>query len=140
MKTKPMKQFRKHDRKTLTPAAKMSVISQTRGIEMLSLKSITRTVLSLGVIAMLNSTVLASPSYADVYVRGHQRGNGTWVEPHYRSNPDSSRSNNWSTYPNVNPHTGQRGTSTYQGYGSGSLGNGSISGLGSLNSNPVSPW
>jgi len=47
---------------------------------------------------------------ADVYVRGYSRDNGTYVQPHYRSNPDGDRSNNWSTYPNVNPHTGQIGT------------------------------
>jgi hypothetical protein len=27
-----------------------------------------------------------------------------------RSAPDSSVNNNWSTYPNVNPYTGQQGT------------------------------
>jgi len=47
---------------------------------------------------------------ADVYVRGYYRDNGTYVQPHYRSNPDGNPSNNWSTYPNVNPHTGQIGT------------------------------
>jgi hypothetical protein len=47
---------------------------------------------------------------ADVYVRGYYRDSGTYVQPHYRSNPDGNPSNNWSTYPNVNPHTGQIGT------------------------------
>lgn len=47
---------------------------------------------------------------ADVYVRGYSRGNGTYVQPHYRSNPDGNLNNNWSTYPNVNPHTGRMGT------------------------------
>ena len=47
---------------------------------------------------------------ADVYVRGYYRGNGTYVQPHYRSNPDGNRYNNWSTYPNVNPYTGRMGT------------------------------
>ncbi len=46
---------------------------------------------------------------ADVYVRGYYRGSGTYVQPHYRSNPDGNRSNNWSTSPNVNPHTGRIG-------------------------------
>ncbi len=47
---------------------------------------------------------------ADVWVRGHVRSNGTYVRPHYRSNPDGNFSNNWSTYPNVNPYTGRTGT------------------------------
>ena len=47
---------------------------------------------------------------ADVRVRGHFRSNGTYVQPHYRSNPDGNFSNNWSTYPNVNPYTGSVGT------------------------------
>jgi hypothetical protein len=46
---------------------------------------------------------------ADVYVRGYVRSNGTYVQPHYRSNPDGIFENNWSTYPNVNPYTGTVG-------------------------------
>ena len=47
---------------------------------------------------------------ADTYVRGYFRSNGTYVQPHYRSNPDGNFYNNWSTYPNVNPYTGKVGT------------------------------
>ena len=47
---------------------------------------------------------------ADVHVRGYYRSNGAYVAPHYRSDPDGSRANNWSTYGNVNPYTGRRGT------------------------------
>lgn len=46
----------------------------------------------------------------DVPVRGYFRRDGTYVAPHWRSAPDSSYNNNWSTYPNVNPYTGQQGT------------------------------
>ncbi|MFZ5474179.1 MAG: hypothetical protein ACOZBV_09615 [Pseudomonadota bacterium] len=46
---------------------------------------------------------------ADQYVRGHVRRDGTYVPPHYRTQPDSSRLNNYSTQGNVNPYTGQRG-------------------------------
>lgn len=46
----------------------------------------------------------------DVYVDGYYRDNGTYVQPHYRSAPDSSYNNNWSVSPNVNPYTGQQGT------------------------------
>ena len=54
--------------------------------------------------------VIALPAQADVYVRGYLRSNGTYVSPHYRSNPDGNFYNNWSTYPNTNPYTGVRGT------------------------------
>ena len=54
--------------------------------------------------------VITAIANADVRVRGYYRDNGTYVQPHYRSNPDGNRYNNWSTYPNVNPHTGKIGT------------------------------
>jgi hypothetical protein len=44
------------------------------------------------------------------YVRGYTRSNGTYVSPHYRSHADGSFWNNWSTYPNINPYTGNTGT------------------------------
>ncbi len=46
---------------------------------------------------------------AQVHVRGHYRSNGHYVQPHYRTYPDHNFHNNWSTYPNVNPYTGQVG-------------------------------
>jgi hypothetical protein len=40
-------------------------------------------------------------------VRGYYRRDGTYVAPHYRSNPDGNPDNNY-TYPgNVNPYTGR---------------------------------
>jgi len=47
---------------------------------------------------------------ADSYVHGYFRSNGTYVQPHYRSAPDGNVWNNYSTYPNVNPYTGEQGT------------------------------
>lgn len=41
---------------------------------------------------------------------GYMRRDGTYVAPHYRTAPDANRYNNWSSQPNVNPYTGQRGT------------------------------
>lgn len=57
---------------------------------------------------------------ADVYVNGYYRKDGTYVKPHYRSDPDGSVLNNWSTKGNVNPYTGKRGTKNP--YGSSSYG------------------
>jgi hypothetical protein len=51
---------------------------------------------------------------ADVHVRGYWKQNGTYVQPHWRSNPDGNVYNDWSTYPNVNPHTGKIGTKHIQ--------------------------
>ena len=45
-----------------------------------------------------------------VHVRGYFRSNGTYVQPHSRSAPDGVFSNNWSTYGNVNPYTGEAGS------------------------------
>lgn len=50
------------------------------------------------------------PAHAQTYVRGYTRRDGTYVQGHYRSRPDSSVYNNYSTRGNVNPYTGQRGT------------------------------
>lgn len=46
---------------------------------------------------------------ADVRVNGYFRSNGTYVQPHYRSNPDGNFNNNWSSSGNINPHTGSLG-------------------------------
>jgi hypothetical protein len=57
-------------------------------------------------------------SQSTVYVNGYYRSNGTYVQPHYRTSPNSTVYDNWSTYPNVNPYTGSVGTRYYQ-YNSG---------------------
>ena len=50
----------------------------------------------------------------DVKVKGYYKKNGTYVKPHYRSAPDSSINNNWTTRGNVNPYTGADGTRVRQ--------------------------
>lgn len=52
----------------------------------------------------------AALAQGTVYVPGQVRRDGTYVQPHYRTAPDSSRLNNWSTQGNVNPYTGRQGT------------------------------
>jgi hypothetical protein len=47
---------------------------------------------------------------ADHYVKGYTRSNGTYVAPHYQTNPNSTMSDNYSTRGNVNPYTGVAGT------------------------------
>lgn len=54
--------------------------------------------------------IVTSAAQAQNSVNGYWRKNGTFVAPHFRTNPDSSRLNNWSTQGNSNPYTGRRGT------------------------------
>ena len=44
------------------------------------------------------------------WVNGYTRKDGTHVRGHYRSRPDGTDLNNWTTRGNVNPHTGKPGT------------------------------
>lgn len=62
-------------------------------------------------LAILSLAPLVGTAVAgDTRVRGYTRQDGTYVQPHMRSAPDTNRSNNWSTQGNVNPYTGQPGT------------------------------
>lgn len=49
------------------------------------------------------------PAFADTHVNGYTRRDGTYVQPHMRSDRDGSFSNNWSSQGNVNPYTNERG-------------------------------
>ncbi len=61
--------------------------------------------------AFLSSLILVlaltSVVFADQYIQGYYRRDGTYVQPHYRSDPDRSPYNNYSYPGNVNPYTGQ---------------------------------
>tara|TARA_Y100001970_G_C14250949_1_gene871827 strand:+ start:1578 stop:1871 length:294 start_codon:yes stop_codon:yes gene_type:complete len=74
-----------------------------------------------GIIGSLMIFGATDMAQADVWVNGHYKNNGTYVQPHYRSSPNSSRLDNWSTRGNTNPYTGQRGYNNPYG-GSNSLG------------------
>jgi len=77
-------------------------------------------------ITLLAVFALTTPVFAQGhhYVRPHVRSNGSYVQPHYQTNPDRSFYNNWSTRGNVNPYTGQEGYRTQRAtpfiYNSGS--------------------
>lgn len=49
-------------------------------------------------------------AFADEFVHGYVRRDGTYVPPHYRSTPNSTKIDNYSTKGNVNPYTGERGS------------------------------
>lgn len=61
-------------------------------------------------IGALALCAVAGTAHAQTYVRGYTKSDGTYVAPHYRSSPDSTRLNNYSTRGNVNPYTGEIGT------------------------------
>ncbi|MEO5813234.1 MAG: hypothetical protein ABIU96_04945 [Rhodanobacter sp.] len=61
--------------------------------------------LALGLLALLSFSVVAQ-----VHVSGYTRKDGTYVAPHMRSNPNSTKLDNYSTRGNVNPYTGKIGT------------------------------
>ena len=60
------------------------------------------------ILAILFASSIASVQ-ADVWIKGYFNSYGTWVQGHYRSSPDSSFSNNYSSWGNTNPYTGRRG-------------------------------
>jgi Ni/Co efflux regulator RcnB len=70
-------------------------------------------------------SLYGSFAYADSYVSGYTKKDGTYVSGYTRSSPDSTNWNNYSTQGNVNPYTGYEGTkardysSDAQNYGSG---------------------
>jgi len=56
----------------------------------------------------------ASTSFADQYVQGYTRKDGTYVQGYTRSSPNSSVRDNYSYKGNTNPSTGETGTSYYR--------------------------
>lgn len=67
-------------------------------------------------------------SFAQVSVRGYYRSNGTYVQPHQRTYPNSTVNDNYSTIGNVNPYTGTYGTHPRDGYRSSSSSRSTYSG------------
>lgn len=59
---------------------------------------------------LLALTVASGLAFADNYVNGYVRKDGTYVAPHYQTAPDRNPYNNYSTQGNVNPYSGNQGT------------------------------
>lgn len=57
----------------------------------------------------LVALAFAVSAVGQVRVRGYVRKDGTYVAPHYRSSPNSTKSDNYSTRGNYNPYTGKPG-------------------------------
>jgi hypothetical protein len=63
-------------------------------------------------ITFIAAILIFSTSFAQsqTHVSGYYRSNGTYVQPHYRTSPNYTRNDNWSTVGNTNPYTGAAGT------------------------------
>jgi hypothetical protein len=59
---------------------------------------------------LIAALIATSSTAKDVYVKPHVNRDGTYVEGHYRTAPNSSRHDNYGTQGNVNPYTGHQGT------------------------------
>ena len=60
---------------------------------------------------VLLSVFLPSIALArDTHVNGYYRQNGTYVQPHYRTAPNNTKTDNYSYHGNVNPYTGEVGS------------------------------
>lgn len=65
------------------------------------------------IITIMLLVAITSPAFArksTSHVRGHFTKKGTYVQPYYKTAPDQSTYNNWSTQGNMNPYTGKVGT------------------------------
>ena len=54
-------------------------------------------------------TAMAQVNSSHVKVRGYTRSDGTYVQPYFRTAPNSTNRDNFSTTGNTNPYTGQPG-------------------------------
>ncbi len=57
--------------------------------------------------------IFASTAFAKgkaVRVKGGVTKSGTYRSPHYRTSPNKTKIDNWSTKGNINPYTGKSGT------------------------------
>lgn len=58
-------------------------------------------------VALAASFAVSAQSHA---VKGHYRSDGTYVQPHHRSDANSTKLDNYSTQGNYNPYNGKSGT------------------------------
>ena len=62
---------------------------------------------------LLTLALFISFSSIAEYVSGYTKSNGTYVQPYYRSDRNSTVTDNYSYYGNTNPYTESTGTNKY---------------------------
>jgi hypothetical protein len=60
-------------------------------------------------LCLLVLSLFASFAFADQYVNGYFRKDGTYVDGYFKSSPNSTNRDNYSTQGNLNPYTGTEG-------------------------------
>lgn len=59
---------------------------------------------------LFNGNAQVNPN--SIYIEGYYRKDGTYVQGHYRTLPNNTINDNYTTKPNINPYTGKAGTIT----------------------------
>jgi hypothetical protein len=54
--------------------------------------------------------LVSSLAFAQTYVSPYVKKDGTFVEGHFKSAPNSTKTDNYSSQGNINPYTGKEGT------------------------------
>jgi hypothetical protein len=73
------------------------------------MKGLTKKLFCMLVLAIVGIVLSNAWAASQTHVRGYLKKNGSYVQPSFRTTPDQSRYNNWSSKPNTNPFTGQAG-------------------------------
>lgn len=68
-----------------------------------------KTITILGVVSMLALGLVSSVSAKTVSVKGYTKKNGTYVVPSYKTSPNRTKLDNYSTKGNYNPYSGKTG-------------------------------
>jgi hypothetical protein len=63
-------------------------------------------------IGFFGTFAFGQTNFNEVKVDSYYKSDGTFVQEHWRTAPDNSFNNNWSTVGNTNPHTEKVGTKT----------------------------
>ena len=62
------------------------------------------------ILVALICSLISSLVIADTWVNGYIKRDGTYVQGHYRQDPNSTNWDNYSTQGNVHPYSGESGT------------------------------
>tara|TARA_R110002111_G_scaffold248775_3_gene312604 strand:- start:16007 stop:16822 length:816 start_codon:yes stop_codon:yes gene_type:complete len=124
-KRRPVRSFSPNVRRQLTDSnqiAMESSVARDDNTSNLAAVSLPTRTSNLSYTSQLSTPTTARSSYGRYYdsryrppvgnhiVQPYVRRNGTVVQGHFRTNPDNSYWNNWSSKGNVNPFTGRIGT------------------------------